>query len=151
MPVKVHVTSVIQKVVNDQKEFPSEGATIAELIEKGLETRVARFEGQRHLHVLDGARQIALLQCGFSFAVELTTLRSRARTFRLALFDMRISGLGDLDPKRLAFRHLGVIGIASSGVAQDAVGFRNPLRDLLTLASEIALERSIRVGMKVAR
>jgi molybdopterin synthase sulfur carrier subunit len=45
VPVRVHVTSVIQKVVNDQKEFPSEGATIAELIEN-IETAYPGFRAQ---------------------------------------------------------------------------------------------------------
>lgn len=31
MPIEVHLTSVIQKVVGDQRQIVSEGATIAEL------------------------------------------------------------------------------------------------------------------------
>ncbi|MFN8639772.1 MAG: MoaD family protein [Dehalococcoidia bacterium] len=45
MPVKVLVTSVIQKVVDNQKSFTSDGGTIAELI-KNIEAKYPGFESQ---------------------------------------------------------------------------------------------------------
>ena len=45
MPVKVHVTSVIQRVVADQREFSEEGQTVAELIEN-VERRYPGFRAQ---------------------------------------------------------------------------------------------------------
>lgn len=57
MPVTVRVTSVIQKVVDDQKEFPSEGKTISELIENieaqypGFRAQIAGEDGELHRFV----------------------------------------------------------------------------------------------------
>jgi len=57
VPVKVHVTSVIQKVVNDQKEFASDGGTIAELIENidasypGFRAQITDESGELHRFV----------------------------------------------------------------------------------------------------
>jgi molybdopterin synthase sulfur carrier subunit len=43
--VKVQVTSVIQKVVDGQREFDAEGATVAELIDN-IESQYPGFRGQ---------------------------------------------------------------------------------------------------------
>ena len=45
MPVQVHVTSVIQKVVDGQREFAEEGSTVGELIEN-IERRYPGFRKQ---------------------------------------------------------------------------------------------------------
>ncbi|MFA7249957.1 MAG: MoaD family protein [Dehalococcoidia bacterium] len=45
MPVTVNVTSVIQAVVNGQREFKAEGATIRELI-ADIERRYPGFAGR---------------------------------------------------------------------------------------------------------
>ncbi len=45
MPVQVHVTSVIQKVVDGQKAFSAEGETIADLI-ADIERRYPGFRRQ---------------------------------------------------------------------------------------------------------
>ena len=45
MPVTVNVTSVIQKVVDGQREFTAEGATLGALIED-IERRYPGFAGQ---------------------------------------------------------------------------------------------------------
>ena len=57
MAVKVQVTSVIQKVVDDQREFDAEGATVAELIENiagqypGFLGQIADDKGELHRFV----------------------------------------------------------------------------------------------------
>ncbi|HJM89583.1 MAG TPA: MoaD family protein [Dehalococcoidia bacterium] len=45
MPVQVHVTSVIQKVVEDQRQFEADGGTIAELL-TNIEQRYPGFREQ---------------------------------------------------------------------------------------------------------
>ena len=45
MAVKVQVTSVIQKVVDGQREFDAEGGTVAELIDN-IESQYPGFRGQ---------------------------------------------------------------------------------------------------------
>ena len=57
MPVKVLVTSVIQKVVDNQKAFTSDGQTIAELIANidsrypGFREQIAGADGEIHRFV----------------------------------------------------------------------------------------------------
>ena len=57
MAVMVNVTSVIQKAVNGQKQFASEGGTIAELIENiartypGFRMQIADDSGELHRFV----------------------------------------------------------------------------------------------------
>jgi sulfur-carrier protein len=57
MPVKVLVTSVIQKVVDNQKAFTSDGQTIAELIQNidsrypGFREQIAGADGELHRFV----------------------------------------------------------------------------------------------------
>ena len=57
MAVTVNVTSVIQKAVNGQKQFASEGGTIAELIENiereypGFRKQIADDAGELHRFV----------------------------------------------------------------------------------------------------
>ncbi len=57
MPVKVLVTSVIQRVVGDQKAFTSDGHTIAELIANidsrypGFREQIASENGELHRFV----------------------------------------------------------------------------------------------------
>ena len=57
MAVTVNVTSVIQSVVNGQREFPAEGQTVAELIADvdrrypGFAQRVADERGELHRFV----------------------------------------------------------------------------------------------------
>ena len=57
MPVKVLVTSVIQKVVDNQKAFTSDGQTIAELITNidsrypGFREQIAGADGELHRFV----------------------------------------------------------------------------------------------------
>lgn len=57
VPVKVLVTSVIQKVVDNQKAFTSDGRTIAELIKNidatypGFEAQIADESGTLHRFV----------------------------------------------------------------------------------------------------
>jgi len=53
LSVQVHVTSVIQKAVDGQREFAADGATVAELIEN-IETRYPGFRSQ----IMDGAGQL---------------------------------------------------------------------------------------------
>ncbi len=45
MSVQVHVTSVIQKAVDGQRELAADGATVAELIEN-IESRYPGFRSQ---------------------------------------------------------------------------------------------------------
>ena len=57
MPVQVHVTSVIQRVVEGQRELTSEGGTVSELIENveqrypGFRAQIMDDEGQLHRFV----------------------------------------------------------------------------------------------------
>ncbi len=57
MPVQVHLTSVIQKVVGDQRQIVVEGATIAELIANieaqypGFREQIANEAGELHRFV----------------------------------------------------------------------------------------------------
>jgi len=57
LPVQVHVTSVIQKVVGDQRQIVVEGATIAELIANiegrypGFREQIANEAGELHRFV----------------------------------------------------------------------------------------------------
>jgi MoaD family protein len=57
VPVQVHVTSVIQKVVEDQREFEAHGGTIAELIVNieqrypGFREQIADDDGELHRFV----------------------------------------------------------------------------------------------------
>ena len=57
MPVQVHVTSVIQKAVGDQKQIAVEGRTIREVIENiesrypGFRTQVVDEQGNPHRFV----------------------------------------------------------------------------------------------------
>lgn len=57
MAVKVRVTSVIQKVVDNQKEFASDGKTIGELLENidraypGFRAQIASDDGELHRFV----------------------------------------------------------------------------------------------------
>ncbi len=57
MPVKVLVTSVIQKVVDNQRAFTSEGRTIAELLKNidstypGFKEQIADDKGELHRFV----------------------------------------------------------------------------------------------------
>lgn len=57
MPVKVLVTSVIQKVVDNQRAFTSEGRTISELISNiesqypGFRAQIADDHGELHRFV----------------------------------------------------------------------------------------------------
>jgi MoaD family protein len=53
MTVKVHVTSVIQKVVDGQREFDGDGATVAELI-ANVDRRYPGFAHQ----LMDDAGQL---------------------------------------------------------------------------------------------
>ncbi len=53
MSVQVHVTSVIQKAVDNQREFAADGATVAELIEN-IESRYPGFRSQ----IMDAAGQL---------------------------------------------------------------------------------------------
>lgn len=52
MAVKVHVTSVIQKVVDGQREFDSDGATVGELL-TNIEQQYPGFAAQ--IMTADGA------------------------------------------------------------------------------------------------
>jgi hypothetical protein len=74
----------------------------AKLLEHGFESGVARLESQRHLDVLDGARQIARLEIGFGLAVKLSALGGCPGALDLALFVMRVLGFSDLDAERIA-------------------------------------------------
>ena len=57
LPVRVHVTSVIQKAVEGQREFQAEGRTIAELIANidrrypGFRSQLEDEQGQLHRFV----------------------------------------------------------------------------------------------------
>ena len=57
MAVKVHVTSVIQKVVDGQREFDVDGATVAELLSNidrrypGFAAQIMDTEGKLHRFV----------------------------------------------------------------------------------------------------
>jgi sulfur-carrier protein len=57
MAVKVHVTSVIQKVVDGQREFDSDGATVAELLSNieqqypGFAEQIMSADGELHRFV----------------------------------------------------------------------------------------------------
>ncbi|MEZ4553437.1 MAG: MoaD family protein [Dehalococcoidia bacterium] len=51
--MQVHVTSVIQKAVDGQREFAADGSTVAELIED-IERRYPGFRSQ----IMDGAGQL---------------------------------------------------------------------------------------------
>jgi MoaD family protein len=57
MAVKVHVTSVIQKVVDGQREFDSEGATVGELLSNidrqypGFAAQIMASGGELHRFV----------------------------------------------------------------------------------------------------
>ena len=57
MAVKVHVTSVIQKVVDDQREFDSDGATVGELLTNierqypGFAAQIMTADGELHRFV----------------------------------------------------------------------------------------------------
>ena len=53
MAVKVHVTSVIQKVVDDQREFEGDGATVAELL-SNINQRYPGFSEQ----IMDGRGEL---------------------------------------------------------------------------------------------
>ncbi|MDA0364285.1 MAG: MoaD family protein [Chloroflexi bacterium] len=57
MAVKVHVTSVIQKVVDGQREFDSDGATVGELLSNidrqypGFAQQIMAADGKLHRFV----------------------------------------------------------------------------------------------------
>jgi len=53
LSVQVHVTSVIQRAVDGQREFAADGATVSELIEN-IESRYPGFRSQ----IMDGSGQL---------------------------------------------------------------------------------------------
>jgi hypothetical protein len=83
---------------------------------QSLETHIAGLESERHLEILNGAREVAGFDIRLGLAVKLAPLRSGAPGLGASPFHVRIFGFRDLDPEVAALASLRVIRLAASSI-----------------------------------